>query len=211
MARFGLLFQNNCVWNKDTILKDGNYYDAMINTSQSLNKSYGYLWWLNGKESFMVPTLQTVFQGSYAPDAPKGMYAALGKNGQILSIAPSQGLVVVRMGDKPDDQGEMALTLVNQIWQKLNEIMKVNSVEDNANNSEIGILPNPATDFININLSFLRMQESEIKIFNIFGENVFSIETQSIASLQKIDISTLPAGVYFVQVGDKVRKFVKVR
>jgi hypothetical protein len=159
----------------------------------------------------MVPTLQTVFQGSYAPDAPKGMYAALGKNGQILSIAPSQGLVVVRMGDKPDDQGEMALTLVNQIWQKLNEIMKVNSVEDNANNSEIGILPNPATDFININLSFLRMQESEIKIFNIFGENVFSIETQSIASLQKIDISTLPAGVYFVQVGDKVRKFVKVR
>jgi hypothetical protein len=156
----------------------------------------------------MVPTLQTVFQGSYAPDAPKDMYAALGKNGQILSIAPSQGLVIVRMGDKPDDQGEMALTLVNQIWQKLNEIMKVNSVED-VGNSNFEIAPNPASDYINVDLSFLRMQESEIKIFNIYGERVLVAQTPS--SELRIDVSSLPEGIYFVRIGEKIGKFIVVR
>jgi hypothetical protein len=45
MARFGLLIQNNCVWNTDTLLYDANYRLQMTNTSQSLNFSYGYLWW----------------------------------------------------------------------------------------------------------------------------------------------------------------------
>jgi CubicO group peptidase (beta-lactamase class C family) len=49
MARFGLLNLNKGIWNTDTIMKDTAYYRAMVNTSQNLNKAYGYLWWLNGK------------------------------------------------------------------------------------------------------------------------------------------------------------------
>ncbi len=44
-------------------MTDNNYFNEMVNTSQSLNQAYGYLWWLNGKPSFMVPNLQTVFPG----------------------------------------------------------------------------------------------------------------------------------------------------
>ncbi len=79
MARFGLLISNNSIWGTDTIMKDPIYKSQMINTSQQINKSYGYLWWLNGKSSYMLPTLQNIFPGSYAPEAPTDMYSALGK------------------------------------------------------------------------------------------------------------------------------------
>lgn len=123
MARFGLLMQNNCIWNNDTLLRDSVYSKASVNSSQAINKSYGYLWWLNGKGSYMLPTLQFVFQGNYAPDAPGDMYAALGKNGQIISISPSQGLVIVRMGNVPNSPAaDIAPQLCNQIWKKLNAV-----------------------------------------------------------------------------------------
>jgi hypothetical protein len=70
----------------------------------------------------MVPSLQIVIPGSYAPAAPADMYAALGKNGQIVSIAPSKGLVVVRMGNDPGE-GEVTLLLCDKIWQNLNYVM----------------------------------------------------------------------------------------
>jgi len=70
--------------------------------------------------------------------------------------------------------------------------------------------PNPATDYITVNELFLRMHESAIKIYNIFGECVITVETQNFVSLQKIEISSLPVGVYFVRIGEKVSKFVKI-
>jgi hypothetical protein len=79
------------------------------------------------------------------------------------------------------------------------------------------ITPNPATDFINVDMSFLRMQESKIEIYNIFGEIVLSTPsslrdaTPQEGNKYRIDISTLPAGVYFVRVGEKFEKFIVVR
>jgi hypothetical protein len=69
----------------------------------------------------------------------------------------------------------------------------------------VRISPNPANDYIAI-------QNSEgfaIQIFNIFGEIVFSIEQKS-PSFQKIDISNLASGIYFIKVGNSIEKFVKL-
>lgn len=123
MARFGLLIQNNCIWNNDTLLYDNAYKTQMTNTSQQLNKSYGYLWWLNGKSSYMVPTSQFVFPGYFAPDAPADMFAAIGKNGQIISISRGSGLVFIRMGESPNtSSGEVPFMICNEIWQKINDL-----------------------------------------------------------------------------------------
>ena len=123
MARYGLLAQNNFAWNNDTLLHDTAYIRQMTNTSQNLNKSYGYLWWLNGKSSFMLPTTQFIFPGPIAPDAPADMFAALGKNGQIISVAKSKGITFIRMGEAPSSGGgEVSVTLCNQIWQRLNNL-----------------------------------------------------------------------------------------
>jgi CubicO group peptidase (beta-lactamase class C family) len=123
MARFGLLNLNNGIWNGETILGHAQFLNDMKNTSQGLNKSYGYLWWLNGKESAMLPTLQIVFDTALIPDAPEDMYAGLGKNDQKLYIVPSQNLVVVRMGE---DTGETALGpsgFDNELWVRINALI----------------------------------------------------------------------------------------
>lgn len=101
MARFGLLNLNNGVWDGEVILRDTAYISEMKNTSQNLNKSYGYLWWLNGKDSYRMPGLQIEFDGMLVPNAPSDLYAGLGKNDQKLYIVPSQNLVVVRMAKMP--------------------------------------------------------------------------------------------------------------
>lgn len=118
MARFGLLMANGANWNGQPILTDAAYYTASINTSQTLNNSYGYLWWLNGKSSYRLPTTQTIFPGSLSPDAPADMVAAMGKNGQLLNILRSRNIVMVRMGDSPDNS-EIGPVYQNEIWKRL--------------------------------------------------------------------------------------------
>lgn len=90
MARYGLLALNRGIWNTDTILHDTGYFTDMTTPSQGLNESYGYLWWLNGQPSFMIPTVQFVFPGMLMPDAPTDMFSALGKNDQLLNVVPTR-------------------------------------------------------------------------------------------------------------------------
>jgi CubicO group peptidase (beta-lactamase class C family) len=123
MARFGLLILNKGDWDGEPIMKDKEFFEKMITPSQELNESYGYLWWLNGKNSFMLPQSQLVIKGSLTPGAPADMVSGLGKNGQYLSVVPSMNLVLVRMGENPDDS-EVAAMFQRDIWEKLNEIMK---------------------------------------------------------------------------------------
>jgi CubicO group peptidase (beta-lactamase class C family) len=121
MARFGLLILNRGAWNGNKVMTDTAYFNQMTNTSQSLNRSYGYLWWLNGKATFMVPQSQIVFPGPLSPNAPSDMIAAMGKNGQFLNVVPSQNLVWLRMGDAPDGS-DVPFLLNDQIWSYLNKL-----------------------------------------------------------------------------------------
>lgn len=217
MARFGLLMLNNGDWGGTEIIKDKNYIQEMINTSQELNKSYGYLWWLNGKESYMIPGTDRVFVGDAMPDTPDDMYAALGKNGQILNVCPSKGIVFVRMGDRPDDQFFISTIFNNEIWQYLNEIMdEGTSVSEDK--SDLNISPNPASEYIEISFDrwtpLARWSPSGyIKIYNTFGVLVLSdvLHLGDVGHLKRIDISHLPIGIYFLQVGNYSAKFVVVR
>ncbi len=123
MARFGLLNLNRGKWSDLQILEEDGYFDEMTNTSQNLNQAYGYLWWLNGKESFRSPGLELQFSGKLIPNAPDDLIAGLGKDDQKLYIVPSKGLVVVRMGG---DAGESLLgpsSFDNELWEKINMLI----------------------------------------------------------------------------------------
>lgn len=121
MARFGLLISNNGKWENEFVINE-TYLKAMTNTSQNLNQSYGYLWWLNGKSTYLLPQSQIKFNGSIIPNGPIDMVMGLGKNGQFLCVVPSQNLVLIRMGEDPDDSPVPTIFL-DKIWQKMNEIM----------------------------------------------------------------------------------------
>jgi len=120
MARFGMLLLNKGIWDTDTLMQDQDYFEAMTNTSQTLNKSYGYLTWLNGKESFQLPGITFNIPGSLLPDAPADLFAAMGKDGQYILVIPSQNLVVIRMGEDPDGSAGLVPTVMaNEIMRRI--------------------------------------------------------------------------------------------
>ncbi len=123
MARFGLLMLNKGKWNTTSILSDVTYFTDQINTSQQYNLSYGYLTWLNGKTSYMVPTSQLVLPGFVIPNAPADLYAALGKNDQKIYVVPSQQLVVIRMGNSAGGFQLAVSDFDNELWGKLKTII----------------------------------------------------------------------------------------
>jgi CubicO group peptidase (beta-lactamase class C family) len=191
MARFGLLIQAHGVWNGNVLMNDTAYFNQMLNTSQTLNNSYGYLWWLNGKSSFMVPTSQLVFPGSYAPDAPADMYAAIGKNGQIISIAPSKGLVVIRMGNQ-SNTNDVPFVLCNQIWQHINNLDCNLSITENAID-KITVYPNPSESILHI--GHLTTENYQVKVTSLLGKVLIQK-----ANSDSIDISNLSKGMYLITI-----------
>jgi CubicO group peptidase (beta-lactamase class C family) len=121
MARFGLLLLAKGQWNGTNIINN-TYVDSMATTSNSLNQSYGLLTWLAGKPSYMLPTVQTVFNGSLVPNAPADMLAALGKNDQKIYVVPSKNLVVIRMGNSAGNVQLAASSFDNELWGYLRQV-----------------------------------------------------------------------------------------
>lgn len=152
MARFGLLMLAGGTWNGNSIMTDQTYFNALTAPSQAINESYGYLWWLNGQPSYMIPQVQFEIPGSFMPLAPADCAAAIGKDAQLLNIVPSKDLVLVRMGEDPNS-GLVPFTLNNDIWEYLDAL-----ICDEVSTTELGaapilnvaLAPNPATATVDI-------------------------------------------------------------
>ncbi len=124
MARFGILALNKGKWKEEQVINE-TFFNESTSTSQNINPSYGYLWWLNGKTNYMVPSEQTVFQGSLVPNAPVDMYAAMGAKDQRIYVVPSKKMVIVRMGEASDPSNpNFAVSgFDNELWSKINAVI----------------------------------------------------------------------------------------
>ena len=125
MARFGLLALNKGKWKTETIINETFFLES-TNTSQNINPSYGYLWWLNGKTKYMVPGGQTVYPTSLVPNAPTDLYAAMGAEDQRIYIIPSKNMVIVRMGgaSNPATPNFALSGFDSDVWGKINAVIK---------------------------------------------------------------------------------------
>jgi len=77
------------------------------------------------------------------------------------------------------------------------------------------LYPNPATDFLEISFPEHALKDVAILMYNVFGEEVLATSyfTPSPSPKERgvrIDVSGLSPGIYFIRVGDKVGKFVKI-
>lgn len=78
----------------------------------------------------------------------------------------------------------------------------------------LNISPNPAQDYIDVYLgkSQLSLSNSNVlNIYNIYGESVSALVLQNQLNQHTIDISTLPSGIYFLQIGLERKKFIILR
>lgn len=102
-------------------------------------------------------------------------------------------------------------------------INSINDIFANDNNGSITLYPNPASNFIEIagfsknylnklvDYNSILNSNSEIKIYNTFGECVISVESSLAISQQRIDISKLPTGMYFIIFGNYTGKFAVLK
>jgi CubicO group peptidase (beta-lactamase class C family) len=104
LARFGLLYEQNGMWNNERLLSE-KWIDFVRTpaTAAGQNKAlYGGQWWL-------VEDTRN--------DIPKDAYAALGNRGQFVIVVPSHDLVIVRRGLDYGRQG------LNE-WDLTREVLK---------------------------------------------------------------------------------------
>lgn len=199
MARFGLLVLANGVWNGDTLLHDPQYFFDMTHPSQDLNKSYGYLWWLNGQPSFMLPEVPFVFPGKIIPNAPDDLFAALGKNDQKIHVVPSKGWVVVRQGEASGGPNGNFVPVVfdNQLWARLNTLVcNPTAVQETAHKPEITIQPNPTVGAWTISAA---APIERLELYNSAGQPAV-IRTGLSDYTHSIEAADLPTGVYFLKI-----------
>jgi photosystem II stability/assembly factor-like uncharacterized protein len=98
---------------------------------------------------------------------------------------------------------------LNPVFYKFNS---PNGIEaEYPTNFENLISPNPASNFIEISYPPLERGSGgvAIKIYNVYGQTVLSVGVQILEPL-RINVSGLAPGMYFVRIGDKVSKFIKI-
>jgi hypothetical protein len=91
--------------------------------------------------------------------------------------------------------------------------------------SDICISPNPASDYIEIDLNTVILSEAKNRngvetsvahprIFDLLGVEITTPNLTPTLSegegVVRLDVSSLSPGVYFVRVGEVVRKFIKI-
>lgn len=196
MARFGLLNLSNGIWNENTILGDTDYLNAMTSSSQNSNLAYGYLWWLNGKESHKLPQFDITLSGSLIPTAPDDMYAALGKNDQKIYVVPSLDLVVVRVGNQANEEALALSGFDFELWEKImGMICTTTSIQEGLKEERLTIVPNVVQDYFRIKTA---SSYSKITIYDASGKMV-----KSFFKNEKYSVSDLEKGLYFVQILNK--------
>jgi hypothetical protein len=181
----------------------------MKNTSNPHNLSYGYLWWLNGKSSFMVPQTQLVFPGYLIPNAPADMYAALGKNDQKIYVVPSLNMVVVRMGNPASSTALALSTFDNVLWQKIMNLecsVAIQKAEEQI--PLISCFPNPAQERLTITNTSNWVENENPVFVNELGQHV---KTEIIRSSEKeieVSLKNIPKGFYILQLANHQIKVV---
>jgi hypothetical protein len=196
-ARFGLMILAGGQWDGQAVVTDTAYFNQMLRTSQALNKSYGYLWWLNGKESFMIPQSQWVLPGSMMATAPDDLVAGLGKYDQRVYVVPSENLVVVRFGQ---DSGELLVgptSFDTQVWRILRQLLQNPGGILTPKVHALQAMPNPTPARFRINGLSNPHEPLSVEVRSLDGSLQKSFVLA--AHAMEIDLSGIAAGTYLIR------------
>jgi CubicO group peptidase (beta-lactamase class C family) len=188
-ARFGLLMLNRGKWNNTAVLSDTNYFREMTTPSQTLNQSYGYLWWLNGQPSYQLPLVPLVIQGKLISTAPNEVICGLGKNDQKLYVWPQQNLVVVRLGESAGGVNPALSSFDNQFWIQIMQLLCNVNASTTIQEQPLSIFPNPASQTIRFSSPI-----SQIQMVDVHGKVVLQQQNET----AELNIAHLQPGMYWI-------------
>ena len=88
----------------------------------------------------------------------------------------------------------------------------VTSINDNNTNEfQLNVYPNPAQDFLTINWKKSTVLPTTIRIINTLGEEVMSTHLKHETTHTSLNIQKLPRGIYFVEVSEKARIITRTK
>jgi len=107
LARFGLLYLGNGIWNGERLLSEEwiDFVRTPAPATKSIGSIYGGQWWL-------VPEGRD--------DVPKDAYSTSGNRGQFSVIVPSHDMVIVRRGLDYGRQGFDRWGLTREVLEAIN-------------------------------------------------------------------------------------------
>ena len=161
-----------------------NYWDA----DPATRGSFGDTQWIDVTETVTIPagTIEATWEftsGSYPSEVEFEIFAPDGTSFGYFGPAPTPGL----------------LPIINA-----SEDCVTASFED-IKNTLVTIYPNPTTDFLSINCN---QKPVTIAIYNLLGKEVMSTITSN-----KVNVKSLPNGVYIIRIKDGLKevrkKFIK--
>jgi len=98
------------------------------------------------------------------------------------------------------------ITFVFDTIYSPNSLCLYTSLDEITSEIELNIYPNPAETYITIQAKRI----TDIEIINTLGElSIFRKINSNFQNEIQLDISSLPSGIYFVRMGNEVRKFIK--
>ena len=108
LARFGLLYLQNGMWNGERLVSEKwiEFVRTPAPATLKTGNEYGGQWWL-------VPDSRT--------DVPKDAYSTAGNRGQYVIVVPSHDLVIVRRGLDYGRQGFNRWDLVREVLKAIGE------------------------------------------------------------------------------------------
>lgn len=84
-----------------------------------------------------------------------------------------------------------------------------NLITENIENAAFNLYPNPAQDFVYLSFNTTDFEGSTVLIYNGLGEMIYSTFLNTGSNKLTIDLTGWSSGIYYVQSGDLVRKFIK--
>ena len=105
IARLGLLWLNQGSWGSEQILGADFVSEALTPAFPEANGAYGYLWWLNSNQGIWRTTGgHSGTESRWFPEADENVFMALGAHGKVMIVVPDHNLIMVSMGETPQEQ-----------------------------------------------------------------------------------------------------------
>jgi hypothetical protein len=108
---------------RDTQVAPSLFVRGLLTPSQTLNPSYGLLWWTNAADRWQDWDAVSK-PGRLIKAAPSDLYAARGAGDHRLYVVPGLGVVVTRFGASPQVEGKPAgpQYFDQEFWSRLGQV-----------------------------------------------------------------------------------------
>jgi hypothetical protein len=80
---------------------------------------------------------------------------------------------------------------------------------DAISTNNFSVFTNPVNDVINMHLETAVLIDTDIKVTDVAGRTVINTQLAAGSIQEKINMGNLKPGIYFIQLGNVSRKFIK--